>query len=304
MPSVYIVDDSALNAFAVGRKAEIASVAVTSGLLKRLNRDELQGVIGHEIGHIRNLDVRFITLAAVMLGTIVLISDLFLRIFIHGGGRRRSSRSRGGGGGQEQIVLMAIVLLLAILAPILARMFYFACSRRREYLADASSACFTRYPMGLASALDVIGRQGQRLRRDNRALTPLYIINPLQAFGRSGIFSTHPPTEKRIQILRSMGNAGLAAYEVAYRQTLKKRCFKASTLADDKPLAIREGEVRPETRDERIEKARAVNDLLNLRHNYLFLNCACGMRFKVPPGFRLELIQCPRCGKSNPVPTS
>ena len=145
MPRVYIIEDDAPNAFAVGRNPEKAAVAVTSGLLKRLTRDELQGVVAHEIGHIRNLDVRFMTLAAVMVGSIVLLSEVFMHYLWFGGGRRSSSRK---GGGQAQIILLVVGILAAILAPIVARMLYFACSRRREYLADASAAQFTRFPDG------------------------------------------------------------------------------------------------------------------------------------------------------------
>ena len=135
MPSVYIIDDQAPNAFAVGNNPKKAAVAVTSGLLKRLNRDELQGVVAHEIGHIKNLDVRFMTLASIMVGSIVLISEVFLRSLFYGRRRRSSRSSGGGGGGQAQIILFVIAILLAILGPILARLLYFACSRQREYLA-------------------------------------------------------------------------------------------------------------------------------------------------------------------------
>ena len=179
MPAVYIIEDSVPNAFAVGRKPEKAAVAVTSGLLKRLNRDELQGVIAHEIGHIKNLDIRFMTLASVMLGSIVLISEIFVRGFLYSGARRRSSRS--GDGGQAQVVILVVALLVAILAPIVAQILYFACSRQREYLADASAARFTRFPEGLASALERISRRAASKEKVSRALAPLYIVNPLQA---------------------------------------------------------------------------------------------------------------------------
>ena len=178
MPRIYIIDDDAPNAFAVGRNPEKAAVAVTSGLLRRLNRDELQGVIAHEIAHIQNLDVRFMTLASVMIGAIVLIADMFLRSLWYGGGRRRSSSSRGGG--QAQLVILGVALLLAVLAPLAAQLLYFACSRRREYLADACGARFTRYPEGLASALEKIAAKAGQGSKVNRSLAPLYIVNPLQ----------------------------------------------------------------------------------------------------------------------------
>jgi len=140
-PRVFIIEDPAPNAFAVGRTPEKAAVAVTSGLLQRLTRDELQGVVAHEIGHVRNLDIRFMTYASVMVGSIVMISDIFLRSLFYGGGRRRTSSREGG---QAQAILMLVAVLVAIFAPIFAYLLYFACSRRREYLADASAARFSR----------------------------------------------------------------------------------------------------------------------------------------------------------------
>ena len=144
-PKIYVIDDDVPNAFAAGRKPESSCVAVTSGLLKRLNRDELQGVIAHEIGHVRNHDVRFMTIAGVMLGSVVIISDIFLRSLWYGGGRRSGG---GRGGGQGQLILVAAAIAVAILAPVFTRLLYYACSRGREYLADASAARFTPLPSG------------------------------------------------------------------------------------------------------------------------------------------------------------
>ena len=217
-PKIYVIDDDVPNAFAAGRKPESSCVAVTSGLLKRLNRDELQGVIAHEIGHVRNHDVRFMTIAGVMLGSVVIISDIFLRSLWYGGGRRSGG---GRGGGQGQLILVAAAIAVAILAPVFTRLLYYACSRGREYLADASAARFTRYPAGLASALGKIsGGIGSR-KNVSRALAPMYIINPLQAVDSWQLFSTHPPTDKRMAILRSMGgNAGWRDYEAAYQEVV------------------------------------------------------------------------------------
>ena len=154
MPAIYIIDDPALNAFATGRDPKKAAVAVTSGLLQKLNRDELQGVIGHEIAHVKNRDVLLMTMCGVLLGTIVMISWYMTHALFWGG---MSGRRGGSGGGQAQIILLLVGLVLMIIAPILAQLIYFAISRKREYLADASSAQFTRYPEGLASALEKIG---------------------------------------------------------------------------------------------------------------------------------------------------
>ena len=194
MPRIFIIDNHVPNAFAVGLKPERAAVAVTTGLMSKLNRDELQGVIAHEIGHIVNRDTLFMTMAGVTVGAVIIIADLFLRGLWYSsltGGRRRSS-SRDGG--QGQIVIMVIAIVLAILAPLLAQILYFATSRKREYLADASSAQFTRYPEGLASALEKISAGQSKEYKKSRALAPMYIVNPMAASGKAvGLFSTHPP---------------------------------------------------------------------------------------------------------------
>src|SRR5579862_8953752 len=165
MPDIYLIADDRPNAFAAGRKAETRVVCVTSGLLRLMSRDELQGVVAHEIGHHRNGDPALMILMGVMLGAIVLLADVFLRSnLMFGGGRRRSRDDKDDSGGL-QILLVVLALALAILAPILAQVMYFACSRRREYLADASAARFTRYPEGLASALEKIAVEAQGNRQ-------------------------------------------------------------------------------------------------------------------------------------------
>ncbi len=297
MPDVYIIDESAPNAFAVGRNPQKAAVAITAGLMKRLNRDELQGVIAHEIGHIKNLDIRFMTQASVMLGSIVLISDLFLRSLWFGGGRRSS---RNDSNGQAQAIMLLLALLLAILAPILAQMLYFACSRQREYLADASAARFTRYPEGLASALEKIsGRIAGKENKTSRVLAPMYIINPLQSRSAVGLLSTHPPTERRIQILRSMAkSAGFLAYENAYRSVCgqNETCIGKRSLAEDEDVPVREAAPEPVQKKDAMQHAREVSDLLDGLANFLVIPCLCGVRIKVPSTFKKRYIQCPRCG--------
>ena len=211
MPRVFIIDTPVPNAFAVGLNPERACVAVTAGLLERLSRDELQGVIAHELGHISNRDTLFMTLAGVTLGAIVLLADAGMRMmFWGGGGRRRSSSSGKGGGGAA--ILMIAALALAILAPLVARLLYFACSRQREYLADASAAQFTRFPAGLANALRKIAlQQDPKKIPVNRVVAPMYAINPLAAAGSFSVFGTHPPTEERIRRLMEMQGAAPAA---------------------------------------------------------------------------------------------
>jgi heat shock protein HtpX len=304
LPAVYIIDDDSPNAFAVGRKQEKAAVAVTSGLLSRLNRDELQGVVAHEIAHIKNRDVLFMTFAAVMVGAIVILSDFFLRYMWYGGGRRSSSKR----GGQGQAVVLLVALLVALLAPLFARLLYFACSRRREYLADASGARFTRYPEGLASALEKIAGRRQHPQQVNRALAPLYIVNPLQAHGAAGLFSTHPPTEKRVQILRAMaGGASYLDYEAAYKKVEggAERLIGVKTLAQaERRVPLREPSAEPESKQQVAERAKDVTNLIDRLGGYLALACACGVGIKVPPDFRREAVPCPRCGRINQVPAA
>jgi len=203
MPAIYIIDDHAPNAFATGRDPARASVAVTSGLLQKLNRDELQGVIAHEIGHIKNRDVLLMSMCSVLLGTIVILAWYGSRVMIFGGmGRSRSSS----GGGQAQLIILAVALVLMILAPIMAYFIYYAISRKREYLADASSALYTRYPEGLASALEKISGNTAQLKTANKATAPMYIVNPFRQKGMkaSDLSSTHPPISERVRILRAM----------------------------------------------------------------------------------------------------
>jgi heat shock protein HtpX len=208
MPKVYIIEDTAPNAFATGRDPEHAAVAVTSGLLEKLNRDELQGVIAHEMSHVGNFDIRYAMLVGVLVGTTVLISDFFLRgLWFGGGGRGRG----GGGGGYAQLIMLAIAIVLAILAPLFARLLQLSISRQREYLADASAVRLTRNPKGLADALQKISGDREVLEAANRATAHLYIVNPVKRFEKraKGLFSTHPPIEERIQILRSMETGGI-----------------------------------------------------------------------------------------------
>ncbi len=204
MPKVYIIQDSAPNAFATGRDPEHASVAVTSGLLDKLNRDELQGVMAHEMAHVGNYDIRYAMLVGILVGTTVLISDFFLRGLWFGGGRSRE------GGGYVQVIMLVVAILLAILAPLFARLLQMSISRQREYLADATAVRLTRNPDGLADALGKISGDREVLEVANRATAHLYIVNPVKSFEKraKGLFSTHPPIGERIKILRAMETGG------------------------------------------------------------------------------------------------
>jgi heat shock protein HtpX len=275
-------------------------VCVTSGLLRLLNRDELQGVIAHEIGHHKNGDPALMILMGVMLGAIVLIAEIFLRGNFLGGRRRSSSKDSSG----LEIALFVLALFLAILAPVLAQMMYFACSRRREFLADASGARFTRYPEGLASALEKISVHYQGGFKANKILAPMYIVNPMQALAAVGLFSTHPPTEDRVKILRAMGGGvGFVDYDSAYRKiTNRAGCIGKRTLAADTPAQAREASpAAPETREEAVTRSREVGNLVGRLDGFTMMTCACGVGIKVPPGSTWASIPCPRCGRDNPV---
>jgi heat shock protein HtpX len=206
MPRVYVINDTAPNAFATGRDPQHASIAVTTGLLQKLDREELQGVLGHEFSHVRNLDIRFALLVAVLVGSIALLADFFLRFTFWSSvsGGRRSSRDSGGGA--IQLVFVIVGLVLAVVAPIIARAVQLAVSRQREYLADASSVQLTRNPYGLERALAKIGSDQEVLEVANRATQHLYIVNPIKKFEAraSGLMSTHPPIVDRINRLRAL----------------------------------------------------------------------------------------------------
>ena len=300
MPDVYIIDSPTPNAFAVGRTPDRAAVAVTTGLLKRLNRDELQGVIAHEIAHVVNLDIRFMTLAAVMMGAVVLLTDLFLHDVIRGGvpSRRRSLRDNN------------VAVLMVLLAPLAARMLYFACSRRREYLADASAARFTRYPAGLASALEKIRRQvagsGGVGLAGNAALAPLYIVNPRQAFGGSGLFSTHPPIEDRIRILRSMSRADLNEYQEVFARLHGGQDLVSGRALAEAPdlVGLREPRSEEPEDDDATARTRQVLHVLDVLARMLVISCVCGMTIKLPSNWNRPTARCPRCGRIHDATTA
>lgn len=201
MPRIYVIDDPSPNAFATGRDPEHASIAFTTGLLALLEKNELEGVAAHELSHVKNYDIRVMTLVVVLIGAIMLVADIFLRSNIFRG--RRSNDDNGGGN-----ALLIIGLVLAILSPLFAQLIKFAISRRREYLADASGALLTRYPAGLASALQKISSSPQPLRTANRATAHLFITNPFGSHATRGwfanLFSTHPPVADRIARLNEM----------------------------------------------------------------------------------------------------
>jgi heat shock protein HtpX len=198
LPKIYIINDSSPNAFATGRNSKNAVVAVTTGLLEILNKTELEGVIAHELSHIGNRDILLQTIVVVLVGAISLISDMFIRGRVFG--KRKSDNSEGG---QIGAILMIVGLVFIVLSPIISKLIQLAISRKREYLADASGALLTRYPEGLASALEKISQNPTPIKKAHKAVAHLYISNP---FSNKGFFSTHPPIEERVKRLRGLNN--------------------------------------------------------------------------------------------------
>jgi len=288
MPTVYIIPDPAPNAFATGRNPQSASVAVTAGLLAKLNRDQLQGVVAHEISHILHRDILFVTLAGIMLGSIVLLSQVFLRGMFYGSmtsSRRRYSSGRGGG--QAQLVLLVVAIAAAILAPIMAQFLYFAISRRREYLADAGAARLTRYPEGLASALETIANdKSPQLASVNKVTAPMYIVNPFKkknALKLSDLTSTHPPISERIKILRNMtAGASFNDYSNAFAAVTKT------------PTVVPAGPVQKQPIEKQL---RQVGDIMRRVNGFIFLTCTCGLTLKIPPNYKNKKVNCPKCKK-------
>lgn len=203
MPKIYIINDPSPNAFATGNSPKNSAVAATTGLLEQLNQEELEGVMAHEVSHIRNYDIRLSTIAVALAAVIALLGNIGTRMLWFGGGRRDSkSDSKDSGGATAILYLVSIVLL--ILAPIAATMVQMALSRNREYLADASAVELTRNPQGLISALEKISGQERPMKQANSASAALYIENPFKKENRGSLFATHPPTEKRIERLEHM----------------------------------------------------------------------------------------------------
>jgi heat shock protein HtpX len=305
MPRVFVVDDPSPNAFAVGKSPEKSCICVTAGLLALCGRDELQGVVAHEIGHIMNRDVLYMTVAATMLGSILLLSDVFLRSFRFTSTARLSSRPRRGAG-KAAGPLLLVALVLAVIGPILARVLYFTISRKREYLADATSARLTRYPEGLASALEKIGQSPLRVSTASSASAPFYIANPYRQHISGGAFATHPPLGERIRVLRSMSHgAGYVDYLKAYVQVTGRRrsLVPASDLAGKGAKA----DIRPASREagpaqaSAADSARRAGDIIRAMNGFAFITCGCGLRIKVPPEYPRDRIACPRCGRGHAV---
>jgi heat shock protein HtpX len=306
-PKIYIIDDPAPNAFATGVKPENSAIAVTSGLLSTLNRYELQGVVAHEMSHIINRDILLMTFAGMMLGAITLMSEVFFRGMYFGGGSRYRSRSSSkSSSGQAQVVIMILAMVLAILGPILAQLFYFAISRKREYLADASAARLTRYPEGLASALEKIANSTYTLRTANKVTAPMYIVNPLKKEGMklADLTSTHPPISERIKILRALQQGiGYKEYQKIYEMISgkKEKIIPDSALKEAVPAMPLQSAFTEEKDFNPVEAKRQTGDILMKMNDYQFINCSCGVRIKVPPDYNKSIVVCPRCGRKHSI---
>lgn len=304
MPRIFIVFDRAPNAFAVGRRPEKSAVVVTSGLLSCLDRDELQGVIAHEISHIMNRDTMLMTFAYVLVGSICLLSEAFVKGLVRSSGssESRESRNSSKNDGAAKLVLLAIALLFAIISPIIAQLLYLAISRKREYLADACAVRLTRYPEGLASALEKISSSYYQLDAASRLTAPMFIINPFLNSERklSDLSSTHPPTSERINILRAMAiGVNFKEYAKAYSEISGKasRFIPRSMKSDESNLRIRTtGDDGGTAAAGRFEAGKS-RDMLRKLNNYFFVTCECGLKLKVPPDYVEDLVSCPKCGK-------
>jgi len=308
MPKVYIIPDASPNAFATGRTPQTASVAVTAGLLGKLNRDELQGVIAHEMSHILHRDILFVTLAGIMLGSIVLLSQVFLRSMFYsslGGSRRYSSGGRGGGAGA--LIMLVVAIIAAILAPIMAYILYYALSRKREYLADAGAARLTRYPEGLASALEKIADdRSPQLASANKVTAPMYIVNPFKKKGMklSDLSSTHPPISERIRILRSMTHgASFKDYSRAFSDITKSKTVIPPAALTKEDVTLREASAKAKEKARPEKQMHQIGDLMRTVNGFLFLTCLCGLKLKVPPNYKAARVTCPRCKRELDIPT-
>lgn len=294
-PNIYIIDDHAPNAFAVGRNPENSSIAVTAGLLKLCNRDELQGVVAHELAHINNRDSLYMVMAASMISIISFITSL-----LRSSANQRSYSRTYQHSSQGNAAGMVLLIIPAIIISMFTSLIYYSISRKREYLADATGAIYTRYPEGLASALEKISTHHKPVVSADRASAPLYIVNPLKG-NLSGSFSTHPPVENRIKILRSIGTSmDYAAYNTAYKNVMQTNhnLLSKKTLAQDLPSQERPPLPQTEPSNTILSRHREATDTLWKLHDYQFIHCTCDTTLKIPAQYKGRTISCPHCHKS------
>lgn len=311
VPKIYLIESPVPNAFAVGINEKNSAVAVTTGLLSILNRDELQGVIAHEISHIKNKDTLYLMYSGVILGVIIAVSDFIIRAFL----RSSSRRSKGAGLG------IFIAVILALLSPVIVRILYFTISRKREFLADACACQYTRYPTGLASALYKISRYEPAMTdkefimdekaASNKLLNVMYIHNFIQANKPktflSRLFTTHPSIDDRINILKSMGAADIEEYAkrfsivVANKNIISRNKLASLNLAPI-PVVVPavvsmsvEEEQNQKIKEERKTRQREAKDAYKQAKNYKIIKCDCETILKIPPEYNRSTVICPHC---------
>lgn len=337
-PDIYIIDDPIPNAFAVGIDEKQCAIAVTSSLLKILNREELQAVIAHEMAHLYNRDSLFLTIASFFVGTILSIASM---MSFRSSGR---SSSRNNNSGASLLILIVIMLIVSFVAPLLAKMLFFMTSRKREYLADACAVQFTRNPAALASALTKISSQdfkslAKNFAKKAEAQMPLYINNPALSDDKESLFSTHPPIKKRIAILLKLSKGSIIDYQKVYAQECGEKLFSKQMLQESMKMgnpipvlspgsvggavstglhgsALLEGNnssmVESESSisikeqnvfnsSEVIDKKRRVNNIVWESVKYSIILCDCGTTLKIPPCYIDKPIKCPHCGKSHVI---
>ncbi|MCF7919313.1 MAG: M48 family metalloprotease [Candidatus Cloacimonetes bacterium] len=313
-PPAYIIPSPALNAMAFGTDPENCAIAVTSGLLAICNRDELQGVIAHELSHIINRDSLFLEVCRSTLGMVVMLRDFLLRSLYWGsmsGASYRGSSSSKGKGSALNLVFVVLGIIFAILAPVMIQIIYFALSREREYLADAESAHLTRYPPGLASALTKIAYSTHSMDDVDKVTSASFIDQPYgDVIVNNKGSGTHPPIWNRIRILKNMaGGAGFIDYQKAYNEVMQHKAdfmpesmlsskfnapFRGAESLTDEPAFIES----KEQFNALVENSRG-EDIVRLSEDYGFINCECGIKIKIPPEYKKLEIKCPRCGRNH-----
>lgn len=288
MPEIYIIDEDSPNAFACGKDPQTASVVVTKGLLARLNRDELQAVVAHEISHIVNRDILYLLYTSCLLGCMVFISDFVIKFL------RSCSNRRSFNGGAIYIIPFVLISLVLVA---LSKIFYFCLSKKREYLADACAVQFTRNPMALANALKKIDEEQTYFVNTNPITSAMFIVSPLNNKEK-----THPPIEKRIQILLRLSSCNIAAYNNSYQKVLGKKSSIVSKKIIDKPsyskvIPIVATTLANQTVQDKIANHREAYDTMLKMENYIFIKCYCDTKLKVPKELKGQKIPCPHCKK-------
>lgn len=288
MPDIYIIDEDSPNAFACGKDHKTASIVVTKGLLARLNRDELQAVVAHEISHIVNRDILYLMYTSCLLGCMVFISDFVIKFL------RSCSNRRSFNGGAIYIIPFVLISLVLVA---LSKIFYFCLSKKREYLADACAVQYTRNPMALANALRKIDAEQSYFVNTNPLTSAMFIVSPLNNKEK-----THPPIEKRIQILLRLSSCNIAAYNNSYQKVLGKKSSIVSKKIIDKPsyskvIPIVATTLANQTVQDKIANHREAYDTMLKMENYIFIKCDCDTKLKVPKELKGQKIPCPHCKK-------